>query len=291
MLSGTGHFRRGHSCAMAAANSLFPRFSRRQSTLGMCGNRNSPSLCPLHKGGGISSSEMWSENPLPSAFISASFIVHIRKKSCRLRFASTPANRDFSSAVSASSISMSRSRRVSRCSTSTPSRPRAASAISPWRPLWLTLKLIDAGLPPAWAAGFPCSPSSNASPPLAQASRPQRIARRAARHKANSRRGGSTRNFLQRACSSGLSQWKAVRSTSGCGERSTWKTVASPAVQNGRHHRSPDEGGLSLFSGRSIGVATPDIIPQRQSLGSLKYSCCTGCKTLFFCQRGAHCDD
>ena len=264
---------------MAAANSLLPRFSRRQSTLGMCGNRNSPSLCPLHRGGGISSSETWSENPFPSAFISASFIVHMRKKSCRLRFASTSANRDFSSAVSASSISTSRSRRASRCSTSTPSLPRPASAISPWRPLWLTLKLIDADFPSNRASGFPCCPSSNASSPLAQASRRQRIARNAARHKANSRRGGSRRNFLQRACSTAFSQPNAACSPSGCGERSTWNTVASPAVQKWRHQRSPDEGVLSRFSATSVAVATPDIIPQPSTL---KYSCCTECSSPVF---------
>ena len=246
---------------MAAAKPRLPRFSRRQRTPGRCGNRNSQSLCPLHMAGGISSSEMWSENPFPSAFISASFMVHRRKKSCRLRFAPTSAIRDFSAGVSASVIKTSRSRRVLRGSTSTPSLPLSASAISPWRPLWLTLKLIDAGLPPTRAAGFPCSPSSNASSPLAQASRRQSIARNAARHKANSRRGGSRRKFLQRACSSGFSQLKAVRSRSGCGERSTCRTVASPAVQKGRHHRSANEGGLPLFPGRSVAMATPDIIP------------------------------
>ena len=280
MLSGTGHFRRGHSCAMAAANSSLPRFSRRQSTLGMCGNRNSPSLCPLHRGGGISSSETWSENPFPSAFISASFIVHMRKKSCRLRFASTSANRDFSSAVSASSISTSRSRRASRCSTSTPSLPRPASAISPWRPLWLTLKLIDAGLPPAWAAGFPCSPSSNANSPLAQASRRQRITRSAARHRANSRRGRFQAEFPPPGLFFRAQPMECGPFHIGAAARDRHGRRSRPRrCKRGATSGLPMRAFSRVFSATSVAVATPDIIPQPSTL---KYSCCTECSSPVF---------
>ena len=229
---------------MAAAKSRLPRFSSRQPTSDKCGNRNSQSLCPLHIDAGISNSEMCSEKPLPSAFIRASFIVHRRKKSCRFRFASAPASRDCSSEVSASPISTSRLRRASRGSTSTPTLPRRASAISPWRPLWLTLKLTGARCPRTWADGLPYFPSVNVNSSLEQSNLRQRITRSAARHRANSRRGGSRRNFLHRSCSSRFSQLNAVRSASGCGERSTSKTLASPGMQKGRHQRCG--AGLAL---------------------------------------------
>ena len=69
---------------------------------GYAGNETRRALVRCTWAGGISNSETWSENPFPSAFTSASFIVHRRKKSCRLRFAPTSAIRDFSAGVSAS---------------------------------------------------------------------------------------------------------------------------------------------------------------------------------------------
>ena len=136
-----------NSWAMAAAKRSLPRSVSRHRTAGSWGNRNVLAASPRRIAAGISSWDISKASPSPIALIKASLSVQKLKNKRILRQPCANANSACSSGPITLLMSRSRWRGLLRSSTSTPSRPAGASAIKPWAPLWLTLKLTGTAAP------------------------------------------------------------------------------------------------------------------------------------------------
>ena len=215
---------------MAAAKSFVPRSSKHQSASETCRKRQLLLTAPLRISSGISNSANLIDSPWPWALANASLIVQNRRNVWSCSRPSSPSISTCSPGVSTRSMRFSRFRRGTRSSTSTPRRPLGAMAINPWLPLWLTLKLTDAGSPPTTADGLSCLAGTNANDLFSQASSRQSRARSAARHRANRRRAESDCERSHLACSSSSSQARACASRSRSGVKSTWKTRMSSMI-------------------------------------------------------------
>ncbi len=108
--------------------------------------------------------------------------------------------------------SSSKSRRGTRSSRSTPTRPAGASAISPCRPLWPTLKPTSTARPSRTANGLPPSAAPNDRLPLPQSSCVHSSDLSAARHSTKWRRAGACWNLSQRDRSAPSSHANAAAS-------------------------------------------------------------------------------